>query len=243
MERDSTETGYETVRCPVCGEEKPEGMMVPGELIRSSLVALIRREHPEWSRDSTVCYDDLSRYRLQRSREVLRRADEKLSENEEEVLDSLANRELITEDVLEEYDRQLTLGERMADRLSAFGGSWKFLFLFGVFIGMWILVNALALFGVQFDPYPFILLNLVLSLLAAIQAPVIMMSQNRQENLDRTHAEHDYRVNLKAELEVRQLHEKLDHLLVHRWQQLMELQEIQTELIEDVVEQSTRTKE
>ncbi len=243
MDGDSTETGYRTVRCPVCGEEKPEPAMVPGELVRPSLAALIRREHPDWSREQSVCFDDLSRYRLQRTREVLMETDEKLTENEAEVLDSLANRELIAEDVLEEYDRRLTLGERMADRLSSFGGSWTFLFLFGVFIGMWILVNALALFGVRFDPYPFILLNLVLSLLAAIQAPVIMMSQNRQESLDRAHAEHDYQVNLKAEVEVRQLHEKLDYLLVHRWQQLIELQEVQTELIEDMVEQSAGTNE
>ena len=115
------------------------------------------------------------------------------------------------------------MGEALADRIATFGGSWKFIIVFGSVLGTWIVINALVLRAKPFDPYPFILLNLILSCLAAIQAPVIMMSQNRQEAKDRLRSEHDYRINLKAELEIRHLHEKLDHLLSHQWERLAEI--------------------
>ncbi|HSA81745.1 MAG TPA: DUF1003 domain-containing protein, partial [Geminicoccaceae bacterium] len=120
------------------------------------------------------------------------------------------------------------------DAIAAFGGSWTFILLFGAVILVWVLINAVALLARPFDPYPFILLNLVLSCLAAVQAPIIMMSQNRQEARDRLRSENDYRVNLKAELEIRHLHEKLDHLLQHQWERLMEIQQIQIELMNEI---------
>ena len=116
-----------------------------------------------------------------------------------------------------------------------FGGSWIFISLFGAFILIWIVINTVLLMVRPFDPYPFILLNLMLSCLAAVQAPIIMMSQNRQEARDRLRSESDYRVNLKAELEIRHLHEKLDHLLQHQWQRLIEIQQIQIELMNEIV--------
>jgi len=103
-------------------------------------------------------------------------------------------------------------------------------------------VNTVFLVFGRFDPFPFILLNLLLSSLAAIQAPVIMMSQNRQEAKDRTRAEHDYRVNLKAELEIRHLHEKIDHLLLHQWERLFEVQQIQLELLDQLTATPRKTK-
>ena len=133
-----------------------------------------------------------------------------------------------------QFERKWTLGERLADRIAEFGGSWTFLICFGVFMLIWITANSLILFWRPIDPYPFILLNLVLSCLAAIQAPIIMMSQNRQEAKDRLRSQHDYQVNLKAELEIRQLHEKVDHLLVHQWERLVEIQEIQLELLSEI---------
>ena len=122
----------------------------------------------------------------------------------------------------------------MADRLAAFGGSWTFLGIFALVMMAWMFVNSYLLAARPFDPYPFILLNLVLSCLAAIQAPVIMMSQNRQQARDRMGAIHDYQVNLKAELEIRHLHQKMDHLLSHQWERLVEIQEIQMELISEI---------
>ena len=132
-----------------------------------------------------------------------------------------------------EFEREWSFGERMADRIASFGGSWTFLIWFGVFIALWIVMNSIVFLWRPADPYPFILLNLVLSCLAAIQAPIIMMSQNRQEAKDRLRSQHDYQVNLKAELEIRHLHQKLDHLLSHQWERLVEIQELQMELINE----------
>lgn len=118
--------------------------------------------------------------------------------------------------------------------IASFGGSWTFLFCFAVFLFIWIVINSTALIFQPIDPFPYILLNLFLSCLAAIQAPVIMMSQNRQEAKDRIRAQHDYQVNLKAEFEVRQLHEKIDHLISHQWERLVAIQELQLEILEEI---------
>lgn len=128
------------------------------------------------------------------------------------------------------FDEQLTLGQRMSDQLAAFGGSWAFLALFfSVMLG-WMIFNTER--PDAFDPYPFILLNLVLSCLAAVQAPIILMSQNRQAARDRHDARLDYDVNLKAELEILRLHEKLDRLRERDWRELLALQERQIALLE-----------
>jgi uncharacterized membrane protein len=128
-----------------------------------------------------------------------------------------------------------TVGQKVADKVAAFGGSWKFIILFGVFILLWILANIYILMNKGFDPYPFILLNLILSCLAALQAPVIMMSQNRQEEKDRERAKKDYMINLKSELEIRMLHEKLDHLIMHQQEELIEIQKVQIEMMNDIL--------
>jgi len=137
-----------------------------------------------------------------------------------------------------------TLGERVADRIASFGGSWPFIFLFLGMIAAWMVVNTLFLARVlhhhQFDPYPYIALNLMLSAMAGLQAPIIMMSQNRQEARDRKRAEDDYKINRKAELEIKNLHEKFDHLLEHQWQHLMEIQQIQVELMEELAARPKR---
>jgi uncharacterized membrane protein len=144
---------------------------------------------------------------------------------ERKVLERMAQRLVVSRNVNQEFDQQLTLGERLADRVASIGGSWGFITAFCVFIVIWVLLNAafLADFGGSaFDPYPFVFLNLMLSLLAAIQAPVIMMSQNRQADKDRMAAGHDYEVNLKAEFEIASLHEKLDNIRAHELAQIME---------------------
>lgn len=141
-----------------------------------------------------------------------------------------------------DFEQELSFGARLADGIASFGGSWAFIIVFGVFIMLWITVNVLALLWKPPDPYPFILLNLILSCLAALQAPVIMMSQNRQEAKDRLRSEHDYRVNLKAELEIRQLHEKIDHLLLHQWERLAEIQQVQIELLNEVIGATVKPK-
>ncbi|MDP4266908.1 MAG: DUF1003 domain-containing protein, partial [Bacteroidota bacterium] len=117
----------------------------------------------------------------------------------------------------------------------SFGGSWTFIISFGFFILVWILINIYILTNRSFDPYPFILLNLILSCIASIQAPVIMMSQNRQEQKDRERGKNDYMINLKSELEIRMLHEKIDHLISHQQEELIEIQELQIEMMKDIM--------
>jgi uncharacterized membrane protein len=133
----------------------------------------------------------------------------------------------------EELQAGLTAGQWLADRVAAFGGSWRFLTAFAFVLVLWIAVNSIAVIIHPFDPYPFIFLNLILSCLAVVQAPVIMMSQIRQEARDRLHAMRDYQVNRKAELEIRHLHQKLDHVLSHQWERLLAIQEIQMEMMNE----------
>ncbi len=144
--------------------------------------------------------------------------------------------EILTQNIEAQFERKTSLGERLSDHIAEFGGSWAFIITFGSVILVWIAFNAYALANRGFDPYPFILLNLVLSCTAAIQAPVIMMSQNRAEARDRLRGENDYKVNLKAELEIRHVHEKLDHLLRKQNRRMFEVQQIQIELLEQLVQ-------
>jgi len=150
---------------------------------------------------------------------------------EKEIQDKMRRGEPVSKNVHVLHLQQLTFGQRVSDKLADVAGSWRFIFAFGVVLGVWILLNTVALIH-HWDKYPYILLNLFLSMLAAIQAPVIMMSQNRQEDRDRVRAEHDYEVNLKAELEIQQLHKKLDGLRKGQWEDLIAIQNRQIELLE-----------
>jgi len=132
-------------------------------------------------------------------------------------------------------EKKLTFGQRIADHIAEFGGSWTFIISFFTFLLILMAINIWLLANKPFDPYPFILLNLILSCLAAIQAPVIMMSQNRQEQKDRKRSENDYKINLKAELEIKLLHEKIDHLMEHQNRRLFEIQAVQTDYLEDLL--------
>ncbi|MCX6011489.1 MAG: DUF1003 domain-containing protein [Chloroflexi bacterium] len=221
----------ETVTCQICGKQKKMSEAMPAELVREPLVEIIRRTHPDWSSSGFICLSDLDQVRTDYVKNVLETEKGELSTLEEDVIKSLKEQELLSENINVEFDQKLTFGQRLSDKLADSAGSWGFIIAFGVVILLWIIINTVLLVFRHFDPYPFILLNLVLSCLAALQAPVILMSQNRQESRDRLRAEYDYRVNLKAELEIRNLHEKVDHLLRHQWQRLLEIQEIQTELM------------
>ena len=225
------------IRCDVCGQNFPSRAVIPASLIRGPVTALIREQHANWTDDSHICLPDLNRYRTDYIEKSLIEERGELSDLERQVVDSLREHEILTENLNQDYDQQVTVGEHIADIVASFGGSWTFIICFGIVMCLWITINSVALCTRPFDPFPFILLNLVLSCLAAIQAPVIMMSQNRQESKDRLRAEHDYRVNLKAELEIRHLHSKLDLLLTHQWQRLLDIQQLQTDLLEEIVEQ------
>ena len=204
------------------------------EFIRPSLVEFIKKCVPAFDEKGFICLDDLGQFRKDYVREVLQDEIGELSALDQEVIESLHEHEILSSDIERQFERKLTFGERLSDRIAEFGGSWKFLISFGAVIVVWIGANIVLLATKPFDPYPFILLNLILSCLAAVQAPVIMMSQNRAEARDRLRAENDYKINLKAELEIRHLHEKIDHLLRKQYNRLFEIQQIQIELLEEI---------
>jgi uncharacterized membrane protein len=231
----------EPLVCQICKEQKKQSEVIPAELVREPLVETIRKTHPDWSPSGYICIADLNHFRAQYVKDVLETGKGELSQLEEQVVKSLKEQELLSKNINIEFDQKLSLGEHMADRLAEFAGSWRFIIMFFSVLILWIAINSIVLILRPFDPYPFILLNLVLSCLAAMQAPVIMMSQNRQEAKDRMRAEHDYLVNLKAELEIRHLHEKIDHLLKNQWNRLLEIQDIQMELMEEFTHKASRS--
>ncbi len=222
--------------CAVCKKAFGQTDVVSAHLVREPVYELIRQDYPNCTYESYICRSDLSGYRTKYVHSIVESEKGELSELEKQVLGSLQKHELISSNVDDEFERDWTVGERLADQIAAFGGSWLFLIIFALFISFWIVMNTIVLFWRPVDPFPFILLNLLLSCLAAIQAPVIMMSQNRQEAKDRLRAQHDYQVNLKAELEIRQIHEKLDHLLSKQWERLVQIQEIQIEQLSEISE-------
>ena len=164
---------------------------------------------------------------------------DQLPQVERRVVQHLGERRHISRDTNLEFEKKLTLGQRLADRVAAFGGSWTFIIIFAAILLSWVLLNTLILarYRDSFDPYPYILLNLFLSMLAAVQAPVILMSQNRQGVKDRLDAAHDYEVNLKAELEILSLHEKLDELREMKWSELITMQQEQLRLLTQLVKE------
>lgn len=180
-------------------------------------------------------YDQIESLIRDRKREI--------SNLENRVVECISRNEILAVDIDKEYESQLTFSQRLSDRLTSFGGSWTYIILFFVTMTVWIVVNSLALIIRPFDPYPYIFLNLVLSCLSAIYAPVIMMSQNRQDAKDRVRAMHDYQVNLKAEIEIRQIHQKLDEILVNYRDRLMQIEEKQMELLKELRGQTGPGKE
>jgi uncharacterized membrane protein len=220
--------------CQICRKRKKPEDLIPAEIVREPIARLIREEHKNWKPDGFICIDDLNHYRGHYVKSVLETDKGELSNLEKQVVKSLKEHELMSKNINEEFDRNLTAGQKTADNVSHFAGSWKFISISSAVIAIWVAINLFALLTRPFDPYPFILLNLVLSCIAALQAPIILMSQNRQIQKETMRSEHDYSINLKAELEIRHLHEKIDHLVMNQWQRLLEIQEIQTELMEEL---------
>src|SRR5438876_6393762 len=222
------------VECQIFKQLKPPQNGTIGEVVRPSLSAFIKKKDPQWDEKSFICFEDLGKFRRDYVKEVLEDEIGELSALDNEVVESLQAHEILSSDISKQFEKKLTFGEQLSDTIASFGGSWRFIILFGAVLFGWIILNAIFLLNRGFDPYPFILLNLILSCLAAIQAPIIMMSQNRAEARDRLRAENDYKVNLKAELEIRHLHEKIDHLLRRQYNRLFEIQQIQIELLEEL---------
>jgi len=221
--------------CQVCLKKYSRFETLPGTAIRPGLLPFIQALRPGWTLEQDICLYCLNKARSSFVEKSLEEEIGGLSDVEKEVVESIRNHELISEDPTDFINEKITFGERASDKIASFGGSWTFIIGFMVVLISWIVINSIALMQRPFDPYPYILLNLVLSCLAAIQAPIIMMSQNRQETKDRKRAEMDYKTNLKAELEIRHLHIKMDQLLTQQWHRLLEIQQVQTDLLEDLI--------
>lgn len=220
--------------CGVCGRSKPASQMVSCETIRPRLAETLDAEKPGWRATGWVCRDDVQKYRRETVEQMILQEHGELTSLDEEVIDSLASHSTVTDNIEEEFLEKRTFGEAVADRTAMFAGSWTFIIGFFIVLVVWMAINVWPLLTRPFDPYPFILLNLVLSCIAAVQAPLIMMSQGRQEAKDRLRSENDYQVNLKAELEIRALHEKIDHHLLRQWERLSAIQEMQMELLDEL---------
>ena len=214
-----------------------KGEAIKGQEIREGVFKLIQTEFPDFLADSVISLQELNYYRRLYLTKLVEQEKGELALIDLDVMQAIRDNSILSENIQEGPDSQISRGEKLADKIAFFGGSWTFIILFFSFLLLWILVNVWLLTTKAFDPYPFILLNLILSCLAAIQAPIIMMSQNRQEQKDRQRSEHDYKINLKAELEIKLLSEKVDHLLVHQSKKLLEIQEVQIDYLEDVLKE------
>ncbi len=218
-------------------KEIRKGEAIRARDLREGLFNLIKSEHPDFNQDCYISLEELNHYRRFYLSSLVEQERGEVDAIDNDVITALKNNSIFSENIEDVIEGRLTLGQRMADRIASFGGSWTFILTFFTFILFWIGLNIWALTVKPFDPYPFILLNLILSCLASIQAPIIMMSQNRQEQKDRQRAEHDYKINLKAELEIKLLSEKIDHMIVSQNKRLMEIQEIQTDYLEDLMKE------
>lgn len=207
---------------------------VVSQSISDNFLKFIQINNPDFNENSCLSISELSALRVQFISSKLKEQLGELSSMEKIVIDTISNGDEISNIALSQDNTPLSRGQRMADHVASFGGSWTFIISFGFFLFVWILLNTAFLLNKGYDPYPFILLNLILSCIAALQAPIIMMSQNRQEEKDRERSKLDYMINLKSELEIRTLHEKLDHLIIHQQRDLFEIQEIQIEMMKDI---------
>ena len=223
------------------GKEFPENLKVNARNISTAILQKIKSEYPHFVESGYLSVSELNEFRNRYIESTMRDELGSLSHLEQEVLEALHKNQLISDNIDDANEENLTVGQKLADRIASFGGSWTFIISFFVFLFSWIGLNAFMLTTKAYDPFPFILLNLILSCLAALQAPLIMMSQNRLEEKDRLRAKNDYQVNLKAEVEIRMLHEKMDHLILNQQQRLFEIQHIQVEMLNEITERLSKT--
>ncbi len=221
-------------KCTMTGLNYPETEGLKWKQLRPSVQTFLRTVRQDWEDDYFVSYVALN--------ELLRAYIASLTTQD------IKSNEELEERVRHQFERDktlipinpdlepvpLTYGQKLADKIADFGGSWPFIIIFLSFLVVWMIINFYWLSNKGFDPYPFILLNLILSCLAALQAPIIMMSQNRQEDKDRERAEYDFKVNLKAETEIRLLHEKLDHVIMNQHHSTAELLQVQIDILQMV---------
>ena len=221
----------------ISGKDFPINERVSIGAIRNSILSIIEKEVPEINHQGFISLSELNTYRKKYIEYSISEEIGELSDMERFVIENLKNNKNIVSKLSDDDEAVvLTFGQKLSDKVANFGGSWHFILSFLVFMAIWIILNTVILVNGKFDVYPFILLNLILSCVASLQAPLIMMSQNRQEEKDRERAKKDYIINLKSELEIRMLHEKIDHLIMNQQQDLLEIQQVQLEIMKDIME-------
>ncbi len=220
----------------------PKGNEISVKKIRAGIILLIKEVYPDFIQKGYISVDELNYFRRLYLSKLIEQERNELNQIDKTVIEAIKKNALLNEEIQEETTTKLTYGQKMADLIATFGGSWNFIFIFFGFIFLWIFTNIIFISTKAFDPHPFILLNLILSCLAAIQAPIIMMSQNRKEQKDRIRSEKDFKINLKAELEIKFLSEKIDHLLLHHSLKLLEIQDLQTDYLEDLLKEASKNE-
>ena len=211
--------------------------------LEKELQTFILKKEPTLTSQTSISYLSLLNYRFQSLNEQLKNEVSTSKQLDHELKHKIRTQQVHIKNVNDALKTKETFGQRVADGIAKFGGSWTFIILFIVVLAAWIALNTLPLFFEPFDKFPYILLNLALSCLAAIQAPIILMSQNRQTDRDRVEADNDYEVNVKSEVEIHLLHEKIDYLMASKWQHLIELQQLQIELLQEITQQNQKTRE
>lgn len=211
--------------------------------LEKELQTFILKKEPTLTSQTSISYLSLLNYRFQSLNEQLKNEVSTSKQLDHELKHKIRTQQVHIKNVNDALKTKETFGQIVADGIVKFGGSWTFIILFIVVLAAWIALNTLPLFFEPFDKFPYILLNLALSCLAAIQAPIILMSQNRQTDRDRVEADNDYEINVKSEVEIHLLHEKIDYLMASKWQHLIELQQLQIELLQEITQQNQKTRE
>jgi uncharacterized membrane protein len=232
-----------TFKSNLSNKSFPISEKISGKSVRKSVFELIKKDYPNFTSQMFLSDSELNAYRQKYVESFLTKQIGQLTKLEKTVLDSLKDKTTLSDKLDGDEPQNMTFGQRIADKVASFGGSWTFIISFSVFLLVWIGINIYWLGNKGFDPYPFILLNLILSSLAAVQAPVIMMSQNRQEEKDRERGKKDYMINLKSELEVRMLHEKMDHLIISQQEEVLEIHKVQVDLMNDILKRIEKLSE
>ena len=231
------------VLCQLSGKMVNENNATDGFSIREELIEIIKQKKADFDVEGWISNDELNKIKADRIKRLLQEDVGYLTEIEKKVAEAADKHDFMSKDFTEdEEDEKLTFGQRMADKVAEFGGSWKFIIFFTVFCFVWISMNTIMLTTGAFDKYPFILLNLILSCIAALQAPVIMMSQNRMEEKDRARAVNDFKVGLKTEIEIRMLDEKINHLVNKQIFHIHENMELQNEMLENIIKNTKKRK-
>ena len=210
----------------------------PIKELETDLQAFILKQAPEMTPESILSYQALLNYRFQYINQLLTQEIHITKQFDHELKHKIRSEKVHIQNVNEALQAKETKGQKVADAIAKFGGSWPFILLFLLILATWIILNTVPLFFRPFDQFPFILLNLALSCLAAIQAPIILMSQNRQSDRDQVEADNDYQVNVKAEVEIHLLHEKIDYLMSTKWQHILDLQKLQVEILQELLAQN-----